>query len=319
LTFTHICAIIGHMRNARNKPLISVVIPVFNGNGYLPAAIQSILAQTYRHIEVIAIDDGSTDNSFEILKRFAKLDSRVRVFRNPKNLNIANTLNRGIKLAKGQYIARMDADDVALPHRLAKQLHYLLLHPDTVIVGGQVKTIDIDGKILGRKLFPKSNKQIREALYTSNPIQHPTAMINRALLPKNFIWYNSAFPPAEDYDLFFRLGKYGSYHNLSCFVLQYRQYIGSATFKNPIKTFAATKKIRHLAITKYGYLPSLKSKFIHSLQVSLIALLPDFLIYPTYVLVRGIRSPLQLLADYLGEMKFFPNVIPKSDNFTVQP
>src|SRR3989338_8491510 len=121
------------MKHTTKTALISVIIPVYNGNGFLPAALESILDQTYRNFEVIAIDDGSTDNSYEILKDYAERDSRLRVFRNSKNLNIANTLNRGIKLARGQYIARMDADDIALPHRLAKQLHYLLLHPDTVI------------------------------------------------------------------------------------------------------------------------------------------------------------------------------------------
>jgi len=295
------------MRSTKNKPLISVIIPVFNGNGYLPAAIQSILSQTYRNLEVIIIDDGSTDNSYEIIKRFAKIDSRVRTYRNPKNLNIAHTLNRGIKLAKGQFIARMDADDVALPHRLERQIHYLRLHPEVVIVGGQVRTIDIEGKALGRKLFPISNKQIREALYTSNPIQHPTAMINHALLPKNFSWYNPALPPAEDYDLFFRLGKFGNYHNLSCFVLQYRQHIGSSTFKNPLNTFSVTKKVRRLAVSKYGYVPSAKARLIHLVQVAIISLIPTFLIYPLYVLIRGIRSPLQLLADYLVELKYIPN------------
>ncbi|KKU32566.1 hypothetical protein A3K29_05785 [Candidatus Collierbacteria bacterium RIFOXYB2_FULL_46_14] len=304
------------MRSSQNHPLISVIIPVYNGNGYLPAALQSILSQTYRHFEVIAIDDGSTDNSYEILQRFAKLDSRVRVFRNSKNLNIAHTLNRGIRLAKGQFIARMDADDVSLPHRLAKQIHYLKLHPDVVIVGGQAKTIDIDGMALGRKLFPISNKQIREALFTSNPIQHPTAMINRSLLPKNFSWYDPSLPPAEDYDLFFRLGKYGNYHNLSCFVLQYRQYIGSATFKNPIKTFSATRQVRQRATSKYGYIPSFRSKLVHALQVAAVTLLPESLIYPAYVLARGIRSPLQLLADYLAEMRFFPNIEPKVEDLS---
>jgi glycosyltransferase involved in cell wall biosynthesis len=305
------------MRSTKNHPLISVIIPVFNGNGYLPAAIQSILSQTYRHLEVIAIDDGSTDNSFEILKRFAKIDSRMRIYRNAKNLNIANTLNRGIKLAKGQYIARMDADDVALPHRIERQIRYLKLHPEIVIVGGQVRTIDTEGRALGRKLFPTSNKQIRESLYTSNPIQHPTAIINRALLPKNFSWYNPALPPAEDYDLFFRLGKYGNYHNLSCFVLQYRQYLGSSTFKNPLNTFNVTKKVRHLAVSKYGYIPSVRAKLVHSLQVAIVSLIPTFLIYPLYVLVRGIRSPLQLLADYLAEMKYLPNPTPTVDKLSV--
>lgn len=272
------------------KPLVSVIIPVYNGNGYLVEAIQSILNQSYRKLEVIAIDDGSTDNSYEILKSLAKKSSRLRIYRNAKNLNISHTLNRGIKMAKGQYIARMDADDIALPQRIEKQIDFLLKHPSVVIVGGQCQTINTQGKIIGKKLFPHTDKQIREALFTTNPIQHPTAIINRALLPKNFAWYNPELPPAEDYDLFFRLGQYGLYHNLKATVLQYRQYLGSSTFKNPVKTFNMTKQVRYMAVKQYGYKPSLRSWLIHLLQVSVIMILPDTYIYPIYTFIRGIQS-----------------------------
>lgn len=289
------------------QPLVSVIIPVYNANGFLPSAIESILSQIYRNFEVIAIDDGSVDNSYQILKSYAKRDSRLRVYKNQRNLNISNTLNRGIKLARGQYIARMDADDLAHPKRLSRQIKFMKSHPEVVILGGQVKTIDINNKIIGRKLFPKTDQQIREALFTTNPIQHPTAIINRALLPKNFAWYNPSLPPAEDYDLFFRLGQYGLYRNLDRFVLKYRQYLGSETFKNPIKTFDVTRRVRKLARTKYGYVPTTRALVTHYLQVAVITLLPSSLIYPVYAIARGIRSPLQLLADYLADLDYLPN------------
>jgi glycosyltransferase involved in cell wall biosynthesis len=295
------------VKKIAQTPLVSVVIPVYNGNGFLPSAIESILDQTYKNFEVIIIDDGSTDNSYEIMKNYAKTHSRLRIFRNPKNINIANTLNRGIKLARGQYIARMDADDVALPNRLSRQIKFMKSHRDVVILGGQVKTINIDGKTIGRKLFPKNDQEIREALFTTNPIQHPTAIIDRSLLPKNFSWYNPALPPAEDYDLFFRLGQYGLYHNLDKFVLKYRQYLGSSTLKSPVKTVGVTRKVRKLARTKYGYVPTPKALLIHYLQVAVVAIIPDFLIYPIYAIVRGIRSPFQLLADYLAGLNYLPN------------
>lgn len=304
------------MRKTKNTPLISVVIPVYNGNGFLTAAIDSILNQTYTNIEVIAIDDGSTDNSYEILKNLAQKDNRLRIYRNKKNLNISRTLNKGIKLAKGQYIARMDADDIALPNRFEQQMKFLKNHPQVVILGGQCKTIDTTGKLIGKKLFPITDKQIREALYTTNPIQHPTAIINKAILPRNFSWYNPELPPAEDYDLFFRLGQFGKYHNLPVFLLKYRQYIGSSTFKNPVKTFSVTRKVRKLARTQYGYVPSLKSHITHLLQVAVIKVVPGFMVYPIYVLVRGIRSPLQLLADYLGELGYQQNPTPKSNKLS---
>ncbi len=301
------------MKQALREPLVSVIIPVFNGNGYLDKAINSILNQTYKNLEIIAIDDGSIDDSYLTLKKLAQQDSRLHIYRNPKNLNISRTLNRAIKLAKGKFIARMDADDIALPNRIQKQMNFLLKHPQVVILGGQVKTMDTNGKIIGRKLFPVLDKDIREALYTTNPIQHPTAIFNLELIPKSFSWYNPALPPAEDYDLFFRLAKFGKLHNLPIFVLKYRQYIGSSTFKNPVKTFNVTKKVRRLAITKYDYTPSFKSKITHLLQVAVVFMVPDFMVYPIYVLVRGIRSPLQLLADYLASLNFTPSLRPGAD------
>lgn len=298
------------------KPLISVILPVYNANGYLPLALDSILNQTYHHFELIAIDDGSTDNSLAILKNYAKKDKRIKVIQNKRNLNIANSLNKAIKLAKGQYIARMDADDISLPQRFQKQINFLLKHPEVVILGGQVRTMDVQSKSLGHKLFPILDRDIRESLYTSNPIQHPTAIINKFLLPKNFSWYNPALPPAEDYDLFFRLGQFGKYHNLNHFVLKYRQYLGSSTFKNPIKTFSATQKVRKLAVTKYNYKPSPKAKLINFIQIISVAILPDSLIYPLYVLVRGIESPVQIIVNYIANNKYLNNLRSKASKLS---
>lgn len=291
-----------HLNN--KKPLISVILPVYNAEKYLVEALESLRYQTYPHFEVIAIDDGSTDNSYRILKQFEKIDARFRIYKNAKNLNIANTLNRGIKLAKGRFIARMDADDIALPNRFTQQITFLKDHPNVVVLGGQCKTMDVSGKLIGRKLFPVSDKQIRESLYTSNPIQHPTIMIDKALLPKDFGWYNPQLPPAEDYDLFFRIGQYGKYHNLPKFLLIYRQYLGSNTFKNPVETFNVTRKVRFLARTKYGYQPTFKSTLIHLAQVVIVGIVPGFLIYPLYVFARGIKSPLQLLKTALRSKTF---------------
>ncbi len=289
-----------------NKPLVSVILPVYNANGFLPAAIESILNQTYKNFELIAINDGSTDNSLEILKKYAKKDKRIKIVNNKKNLNISRSLNIGIISAKGQFIARMDADDISLPNRLESQIKYLLNHKDIVILGGQCKTIDTDGKIIGHKLFPVTNNKICEALYYENPIQHPTVVFNKNLIPKNFTWYNPELPPAEDYDLFFRMAKFGKYHNLKKYVLKYRQYLGSSTFKNPLNTFNVTLKVRKLAITKYGYKPSFKGKVIHKIQKLTISLLPKVLIYPTYLLIRGIKSPLKTVSNYLSNKNYFP-------------
>lgn len=286
------------MKLNSTKPLVSVVIPVYNANGFLSDAIESIQNQTYKNLEIIIVDDGSTDETPKILRSFAKKDKRIKILTNRKNLNIATSLNKGIKIAKGKYIARMDADDISPPSRIEKQMRYLLAHPNIVILGGQCKTIDIKNKIIGHKLFPVTDKNIRDALYYENPIQHPTVIFNTNLIPKNFAWYNTNLPPAEDYDLFFRLAKFGKLHNLNSFIFKYRQYIGSSTFKNPLNTFNVTLKVRKLAKTKYGYIPSFKSNLIHRIQKLTIKLLPSFMIYPVYLIVRGIKSPLQTISSY---------------------
>jgi glycosyltransferase involved in cell wall biosynthesis len=278
------------MRYTKNtKPLVSVILPVHNAHKYLIKALESLRYQTYDHFEVIAIDDASTDDSYQILKAYAKNDSRFRVFRNKTNLKIANTLNLGIKKAKGSYIARMDADDFSLPNRFAKQVRYLQAHPGVVVVGGQCFTIDKDDRITGKKIFPTTHFGIHELMYTANPIQHPSIMVNRTLIPKNFSWYNPKLTPAEDLDLYFRLGKFGLYANLDTIVLMYRQHTDSETFRNPKHTFEITQKVRRLAVTKYGYTPSIKSRIISEIQTLVISLIPASLIFPLYTFTRGTK------------------------------
>lgn len=271
------------------KPLISVILPVHNAEKYLVEALESLRYQTYPHFEVIAIDDASTDLSYKILRNYAKIDSRIKVYKNKTNLKIANTLNFGLTKAKGHYIARMDADDISLPNRFQKQLNFLQKHLGVVVVGGQCLTIDKNGKLTGKKLFPSSHIDIHELMYTANALQHPSIMINRSLLPKSFSWYNPSLTPAEDLDLYFRLGKFGLFANLKTTVLMYRQHGDSETFRNPKHTFEITQKVRRLAVSKYGYKPKLKSRILASIQSMVLSVIPSALIFPLYTLVRGTK------------------------------
>lgn len=268
------------------KPLISVILPVYNASKYLCEALESLRYQTYSHFEVIAIDDASEDDSLKLLQGYTKLDPRFRVIKNKSHLGIAGTLNFGLTKAKGRFIARMDADDISLPNRFQKQVKYLLAHPGVVVVGGQCLTIDKNSRITGKKLFPTNHIAINELMYTANPLQHPSIMINRSLLPDPFFWYDPRLVPAEDLDLYFRLGKFGLFANLKTAVLMYRQHTASQTFKNPKHTFRITQKVRRLAVRKYGYKPSLKSKLISFAQFLVMEILPSSLIFPLYTLIR---------------------------------
>jgi glycosyltransferase involved in cell wall biosynthesis len=278
------------MRHLINqKPFISVILPVHNAEKYLVEALESLRYQTYPHFEVIAIDDASTDSSYQILKNYAKIDSRFKIFHNKINLKIANTLNFGLTKAKGYLIARMDADDIALPNRFQKQVNFLTKHPGVVVVGGQCLTIDENSHITGKKLFPVNHLAIFELMYTANPLQHPSIMINRDLLPSDFTWYNPHLTPAEDLDLYFRLGKFGLFANLKSTILMYRQHGDSETFRNPKYTFSITQKVRQLAISKYGYQPSIKSKVLASIQSLVLSVIPASLVFPLYTFIRGTK------------------------------
>ena len=135
------------------KPLISVIMPVYNAANFLPQAIESILNQTYSHFEFIIIDDASKDNSWKIIKQYARKDNRIHAFKNHINLGVSLTSNIGISKAKGKYLVRMDADDISFSDRIEKELKFLLNNPSVVAVGGQCIIIDEYNHSIGKKTF----------------------------------------------------------------------------------------------------------------------------------------------------------------------
>ena len=270
------------------KPLISVLIPVINSERYLRSAIESILRQSLKNFEIIAIDDGSSDHSYQILKTLAKSDPRLKVFKNSKNKGIVYTLNRAVKLAQGQYLARMDADDIAVSNRFKLQLNYLRKHPTTVVVGSNCFTIDQNNNFIGYKRFPISYASIKAMLFLINPMQHPTMLINRQLIPKAFSWYNKDLVHAEDLDLLFRVAKICPVHNLKIPLLYYRLHLNSKTFKHPRDNYEDTKLIRRLAIEKYGYRKPTYLRLINRVQEVMIVIFPASVIYFLYNLIRDL-------------------------------
>ena len=169
------------------KPLISVVMSVFNSELYVKEAIDSILNQTFEDFEFIILDDGSTDKSVDIIQGYT--DSRIRFFQNDKNLGLRGSLNRGLQLAEGKYIARMDSDDIAVERRFEIQVKYLEQHPDVVMCGGNVHYL-IDGKIKRNKeIFPCSFQEIRIALLRYNCFFHPTVMLRTDFIRAHELYY----------------------------------------------------------------------------------------------------------------------------------
>lgn len=191
-----------------SAPKITVLMPLFNGERFLREALESILGQTFTDFEFLIIDDGSTDASVEIVASYD--DPRIRLISNHENLGVTATLNRGIDLARGEYIARMDCDDISLPARLAEQVTYLEQHPDCALSSVMVTMTDEQGNDCGvwfddRKTV--SSEAIRRFLPRANCIAHPGIMIRKSLLVR--YRYNERQRVAQDYDLWLRIAADG--------------------------------------------------------------------------------------------------------------
>ena len=185
------------------NPLVSVLLCVFNGERYLEEALDSIAGQTYSHWECIIIDDCSTDKTSEILAKYAQKDQRFRVFRNEKNLRLPSSLNRGLNFVKGEYVLRMDADDISRPDRMEKQVAFMQQHPEIAVAGSKV-FLWREGETVARLDLRRTDMpSVQSRFIFFNPIVHPS-IIARTQLIKS-IGYDPAFTCTEDLNLWVQM------------------------------------------------------------------------------------------------------------------
>lgn len=215
-----------------SDPLISVILPVFNSEDYIEAAVKSILSQSYTNFELIIINDGSTDRSEEKILQFK--DERIRYIRNEKNIGLARSLNKAMGLSAANYIARMDQDDVSLPHRFKKQIEFLLQHPEIAILGTEVDVIDKDGKWVDTWHFPTDPEQVRSDIYKSCCFAHPSVMFLKDKIVEAGL-YREDQVFNEDYELWIRLLKNNKGANLNETLLQYRIHQDQISSNNILK------------------------------------------------------------------------------------
>ncbi len=207
------------MMSRVNRPRVTVVMPVHDGAPYLRPAVESILAQTYRDLELLVLDDGSEDESAAIVASYR--DPRVRLHRRAANLGVVATLNEGLELASTEYVARMDADDVSHPERLARQVAFLDQHPDVAVLGTAVKDI---GTPRGAYALPCSHGAIRARLLFDWAIAHPTVMLRPAVLRAHGLRYDPVYLHAEDYALWVEVAARAQVANLPDQLVFYRHH-----------------------------------------------------------------------------------------------
>lgn len=198
--------------------IISVIMSVYNDEKYLNNSIESILNQSFINYEFIIINDGSTDKSLEIIQKYQNIDSRIILLNNGKNLGLPESLNKGIQLAKGKYIARMDADDISLPLRLEYQYKFLEDNKNIGIVGTYVKTFGSDNSIWR---YPITSSWIKTGLVFGSCLCHPSVMIRKEILLENP--YDCNFLNNQDFDLWTRLSKKNyKFYNIPKVLLHFR-------------------------------------------------------------------------------------------------
>ncbi len=217
-----------------NGELVSVIMPVYNAEKHVEEAVNSILDQTYGAYEFIIIDDCSTDTSFELLQNLAEQDKRIKLYKNKKNSRIAYTLNRALSIASGIYVARMDADDIALPSRFDVQLKYLNENPDVALVGASLFYIEDSGNPIGYRDSICGSSLIEKIIELRSPLAHPTWMFRKQEFEK--IEGYREVVPAEDYDVLLRLLSAGiKFDNVPEKLLKYRISEGSTALQDGLK------------------------------------------------------------------------------------
>lgn len=201
-------------------------MPIYNAEKYLALSIGSIIEQTFTDWELICVNDGSRDTSSKLLHELAVSEPRLRLFEQ-ENLGLVAALQNGIAQARGSFLARMDADDIAMPERFEKQVRFLNEHPEVAIVGGGAIEIDEDGDPLRLTSYPDNHDQlVHRLLHRETALIHPSVMVRHEIL-RAAGGYRSKFQWVEDHDLWLRISKLGKLANLPDIVLAYRQHASS--------------------------------------------------------------------------------------------
>lgn len=295
-------------KNQTNTPLVSVVMPASNAERYLRESIDSILAQTYKNIELIVVNDASTDATKTILDSYAaEYPNKVKIIHNKKALGRSGdpATNMAIRRAKGAFIAKMDADDITHPERIAKQVTFLQQNPDIYLCGTQAFVIDKAGDVLGKKQLPTKHEDIYNSFFLYNNMVHPSIMFRNDLQGKSF--YEMYFAHFNEYYTFFKLMSTGKkFANLPEPLLYYRVHGANDTFSNVKTKFRSTLSMKKAFIMAHGYKPTPAQLLQTVMQAAIVFMLPERLITLMYLFTRKVISASELQKSILIELGLKP-------------
>lgn len=274
----------------KDNLLVSIVIPVHNGQEHIKEALDSCINQTYPTLEIIVVDDKSQDNTLNILREYEQKDSRIKVLAVEKQNGLGNVINIGIRESNGKYIARMDADDIMYPDRLVKQVEYLESNPNCVALGGQIDIIDKDGNVIGHREYALKNEDLKKNRFLFQPFAHPAVTLRKDTLEEIGLYPENMWK-VEDVKLFLILSTKGEFANLEDTVLKYRVTFKTESQSKMLDHFKKTNEVRKWAIKELNIKPTFREYIIWNMQkigVRILSIFPSSVFMKTFEVFRKV-------------------------------
>lgn len=259
--------------NTDTTPLVSVVIPLYNTEKYIEVALESIINQTYKNIEIVVSNDGSTDKSIDLVRKYK--DKRIKIVNSKKNYGISSALNKGVLASKGKYIAIMDSDDWSYPDRISKQVQLMENNPNVVLSSGDMDMCDGDLQFKSTRRYPLTNSEIRKVLLKYDPIVHAASIWRRDAMLKTNLYPLYVKNTCHDYCVIFEISKYGDFQNIPESLIKCRIRDDSITGNKTRQTQLFSTYFQIKAIVEQGFTPTFSDKlFIFARTLSAFLLPP---------------------------------------------
>lgn len=284
------------------KPVVSVLIPVFNGAQFLEETIASIQKSTYKRFEIILVDDGSTDNSERKCRALARRYANVRFYGFHQNGGMTRSLNYGVQKAKGRYIARINQDDLMVDSRLEHQVAFLEANPKVVAVGGYVRLFTKDNPDYDRITFPLTDAEIKKAWLYLSPFADPAVMYRKSAYRKTS-GYSQEMWPADDVQMWYQLGKLGKLANLPHVLTRVRWHAGAGSIKSHRIQMRKTWEVHQWARQHVGT-PTVFTWFFWLAEWVAGVVFPPSLNWGVYRLIRKLQGIRLRFVERVIELRY---------------